>query len=378
LDRLQRRPGELLFEPHSLYVGVLFGATPATLALGNGARASELLQVSADRFVTRTYRPLRDGQPAEAERVIVMQHLLPKGAKTEQGRQLFPVSPWSLELLTEIGRRLRAVHAGIIPRVAPNGSLKEHLPAERYLFQWSASSDGRKGVIGLDDLSQLLRFVLHGLELRTAHGEPFVVSSHLLRHVTATAARHDYGVPAEAVAAVLHHRQHGRAVPVATEYYSQLPQERRDTLFADYVLHLEERAAMLEAVVPEDRTLETMSEDLRAVFDRWQTLHPTAFGYCGNTRLCPRGTDRTLCIGCPFLIPDPENTWKVERWRTSYAQQVDQLEEQGDTRDARQVRLLVGELDALLASMRLLQQARDDGRYPHPQTWMQVLQAVPA
>jgi hypothetical protein len=156
---------------------------------------------------------------------------------------------------------------------------------------------------------------------------------------------------------VLHHRQQGRAVPVATEYYSQLPQERRDTLFADYVLHLEERAAMLEAAVPENRTLDTMSEDLRAVFDRWQTLHPTVFGYCGSTRLCPRGTNRALCIGCPFLIPDPENTWKVERWRTSYARQVDQLEEQGDARDARQVRLLVGELDALLASMRLLQQA---------------------
>jgi hypothetical protein len=33
LDRLQRRPGELFFEPHSLYLGVLFGAALATLAL---------------------------------------------------------------------------------------------------------------------------------------------------------------------------------------------------------------------------------------------------------------------------------------------------------------------------------------------------------
>src|SRR5262249_30194460 len=40
LDRLHRRPGELLFEPHSLYVGVLFGAALATLAFSNGARAS--------------------------------------------------------------------------------------------------------------------------------------------------------------------------------------------------------------------------------------------------------------------------------------------------------------------------------------------------
>jgi hypothetical protein len=267
LSRLPRRPDELLFEPESLYIGTLFGAALATLALSNAARASELLQVSADRFVTRVYEPQRDGRPTGERRVIVLQHLLAKGTRTEAERQLFPISPWALELLTEIGDRLRAAHGGAIPRVAPNGSLKDYLQPERYLFQWGASADGRKGVIDLDDVSMLLRFVLHGLELRTAQGEPFLVSAHLLRHVTATAARHDYGVPAEAIAAVLHHRQHGRRTPSATEYYSQLPQARRDELFDDYILRLEERAEALEARVPAGRTLQTMREDLRAVFE---------------------------------------------------------------------------------------------------------------
>jgi hypothetical protein len=168
LSRLQRRPEELLFEPEALYVGTLFGAALATLALSNGARASELLQVSADRFVTRVYEPQHDGRPTGERRVIVLQHLLAKGGRTEAERQLFPISPWALELLTEIGGRLRAAHGGAIPRVAPKGSLKDCLQPERYLFQWGASADGRKGVIDLDDLSVLLRFVLHGLELRTA------------------------------------------------------------------------------------------------------------------------------------------------------------------------------------------------------------------
>jgi hypothetical protein len=375
LSRLQRQEDELLFEPASLYLGTLFGAALATLALSNGARSSELLQVSADRFVTRCYEPPRDSRPAGERRVIVLQHLLAKGTRTEAERQLFPISPWALELLTEIGSRLRAAHGGSIPCVAPNGSLHDYLRPERYLFQWAASPDGRKGVIDLEDLSVLLRFVLHGLELRTAQGEPFIVSAHLLRHVTATAARHDYGVPAEAIAVVLHHRQRGRETPSATEYYTQLPQERREALFNEYVLRLEERAGALEAVVPEGHTFETLREDLRAVFERWQTLHPTAFGFCGSTTLCPRGTNRALCIGCPFLVPEPSNAWKVEHWRASYARQADQLERQGDGRDARQARLAVRDLDALLATMRLLQQARDDGRYPLPQTWLPMLAA---
>jgi hypothetical protein len=195
----------------------------------------------------------------------------------------------------------------------------------------------------------------------------------LLRHVTATAARHDYGVPAEAIAAVLHHRQHGRRTPSATEYYSQLPQAWRDELFDDYILRLEERAEALEARVPAGRTLQTMREDLRAVFEHWQTLHPTAFGFCGSTSLCPRGTNRALCVGCPFLVPEPDNAWKVEHWRASYARQAHELEQQGDERDARQARLVVRELDGLLATMRLLQEAREDGRYPPPHTWLPML-----
>ncbi len=127
--------------------------------------------------------------------------------------------------------------------------------------------------------------------------------------------------------------------------------------------------------MPEGRTLETLRADLRAVFERWQTLHPTAFGFCGSTTLCPRGTNRALCVGCPFLVPEPDNAWKAERWRASYARQADELERQGDERDARQARLVVRELDGLLATMRLLRQARDDGRYPPAPTGQPTLAA---
>jgi hypothetical protein len=95
--------------------------------------------------------------------------------------------------------------------------------------------------------------------------------------------------------------------------------------------------------------LATLALSNAARASEWQTLHPTAFGFCGSTSLCPRGTNRALFIGCPFLVPEPDNAWKVEHCRASYARQANELEQQGDERDARQARLVVRELDGLRA-----------------------------
>ncbi|HEY4388759.1 MAG TPA: hypothetical protein VGN34_30275, partial [Ktedonobacteraceae bacterium] len=50
----------LIFDPESLYRGCLFGAALATLALTNGSRCTELLQVSADRFKGHPYAEKRN------------------------------------------------------------------------------------------------------------------------------------------------------------------------------------------------------------------------------------------------------------------------------------------------------------------------------
>ncbi len=102
---------DFVFEPEALYRGVLFGATLAMIALSNGSRLSELLQVSwnKERRVTRTEtvvvlgedglpRPGPDGKPLTKQIKIHLQYLLPKGAKTEEERQLFPL--WSRQVIT--------------------------------------------------------------------------------------------------------------------------------------------------------------------------------------------------------------------------------------------------------------------------------------
>lgn len=362
---VQRPSGALVFDPVSLYRGCLYGAALATLALTNGSRVSELLQVSADRFKAHPYEEKIQGGPTDKKRVIWLQYLLPKGKKTEAERQLFPVSPQSYELLREIVALLRSAHGGRVPIVRPHpmNTKSEDLKPERYLFQWGASPDGRDGALSPGEVGTLIRFVLHGLEFRTTRGEPFVVSTHLLRHVMSTAARHEHAVPAEVLAFVLHHQQSGPAIPAATEYYTRMPEEQGVVAFGEFMIEVEEQTSSILLSLPDERTLEQMNEDLLDVFERWHVLLETAFGFCGCVWLCPRGYNRNLCIGCPHLVPNPEKRPVAVKWRASCARQARELESEGMVVDARQARLQVQELDELINCMDIMQQAIEDGRY---------------
>jgi hypothetical protein len=380
---LHQHEEDLLFEPESLYRGVLYATTLAMISLCNGSRVSELLQVSwnRERRITRVEtvkvlgedgRPLLgpDGSAMTKQEKIHLQYLLPKGARTDEERQLFPLSKEVIRLMGELKQVLEEAH-GTIPIVYPaRGSTKyEDLKPEQYFFQWAASPDGRTGLLHDDDVQVLLRFILHGLELYTITGEPILVSTHLLRHVMATDARQYRNIPAEAIAHFfLHHRLRallGRS-PSASEvsnYYFSMTEAQKLAIIREDLDEQDEQDRALVLTTPTPHDLEQMNEDLRAVYEQWQCLHPTALGYCGCPGLCPRGYNRVLCIGCPFLITDPEKMGAARAWRASYAKQAELLEAQGNVNDARQVRSLMQQLDDHIAVMRLQQQAERDGTY---------------
>jgi hypothetical protein len=377
------RGTELIFEPESLYRGILFGATLAMIALSNGSRVNELLQVSwnKERRLTRTETVLvlgdngqpqvgEDGKPITKLVKLHFQHLLPKGAKSEEERQLFPLSKEALRLLGEMKQLLEATH-GDIPIVAParTNSKQEHLGPERYLFQWDASPDGWIGALGSQDAQTLIRFILHGLDLYTAQGKPIRVSVHVLRHVMATHARHHRNVPPEAIAHFfLHHRLReltGRepSLPEISEYYTLMTEEQRFAIIRADLDEQEEIDHELLQAAPTARDLEQMNEDLRIIFDLWHALHPTALGYCGCPGLCPREADRSLCLGCSYLVTDPERLGVALSWRDSYAKQAEMLAAQGNFIDARQARIKVQLLDDVINVMRLQVQVEADGSY---------------
>ena len=357
------RTGALVFDAESLCRGALFASALATIALTNGSRLCELLQVSADRFKVRPYVVQKDENLAREERVMHLQLLLPKGKHTEAERKLFPISDGSWNLLRDIAVELKRAHQGRIPSVRPHpeNSKAEDLSPERYLFQWDASPDGSSGAFHPDDVASLLRFILYGLDFRTREGEPFSVTTHLLRHVMANVASHEHAVPMKAVARVLHHEQQGDCVPAATLYYSQETEEQSLTVFVEFQTDLEVWAASLLVDVPSEQEVAGMQDDLRESFERWHTLLETAFGFCGNVDLCPRNYNRTLCIGCPHLVVDPRKRQQAVYWRSVYAQLASELEAKGNLVDARQVRLQVHDLDTLIKEMNITQQSIEDG-----------------
>ncbi len=383
LTEVGHQHGDLVFDPEALFRGVLFGATLAMIALSNGSRASELLQVSwnKERRVIRTETIMllkEDGQPQLGEDQTPLtkqvklhfQHLLPKGAKAEEERQLFPLSKEALRLMGEIKVLLEETH-GEVPVVHPSRSSAkyEHLKPERYLFQWAASPDDTLGILTIADIQVLLRFIFHGLDLYTAQGEPIRVSVHVLRHVMATHARQYRKVPPEAIAYFfLHHRIKeltGRVPSLSeiSEYYTFMTEEQRFAVIRADLDEQEELDHVLLQIAPTQRDLEQMNEDLRTVFDLWHALHPTALGNCGCPGLCPRGNDRALCLGCSYLVTDPERMGVALSWRNSYAKQAEMLEAQGNSIDARQARIKVQQLDDVINVMRLQLQAEADGYY---------------
>jgi len=363
------RADEVIFDPESLYRGALYATALATLALTNGSRVSELLQVSANRFETLAVDELKDRQPTGRKIGILVQHLLPKGSTRESDRQFFLISEMAGKLLREIGQLLEATHGGAIPVVQPyENSKEEDLSPEPYLFQWTASDDGRHGLLTTIDVGRLLRFLFHGLTLTTRTGKPIHVATHLLRHVLATHARQVKNVPAEAVAYLLHHRvtlegsSHALSIPEATAYYSRMPVERLLALLFEAQAQFSPPHQRSYLQVPPPRTLEQMEAVLRQIFEQWGTIGPTVLGYCG-AGLCIRPDNRALCLGCPFLVPHYSNLRNARTWRKLYVLQARLHDAHGHTVDAEQSRQMIQHLDDIIRVMEVQIRTRQDGGY---------------
>jgi hypothetical protein len=221
----------------------------------------------------------------------------------------------------------------------------------------------------------LIRFVVEGLEFRDLNGQPFRVHTHLLRHVGATAARHEFGLPLDIMADILNHTpdRDGHA-PAATRYYTRVPLEQRiieQQRAVDRMLDKAEAATrQIAPIDPNDearRLLDRCDDRAREVLERWHTYHPVVFGHCGRAGLCIRGTNRVLCLGCPFLIPRPEFKHRVETYLHAYEQMAEQLDVSGNPAEAMEHRRLAHQCRKLRHEMRLLEQAESaTGATPEP------------
>jgi hypothetical protein len=362
--------GAILFEPESLYRGVLFAAALATLALTNGSRVSELLQVSAARFETIVVDELKNQQPTGRKIGVLVQKLLPKGYQHESERQFFLISEMAVRHLKEIAELLQTAHGGRIPIVYPEafGNKADDLVAEPYFFQWAASPDGHLGHFTAQDVAQLLRFLFHGLTLTTRAGDPIRIAPHLLRHVLATHARTALNIPAEAIAYLLHHRVRLEGtsgvptIPEATAYYSRLPVAQLLALLFEIQPQLSSDPGSSYLQVPSPKMLEHMDEALRKQFERSGLIGPTVLGFC-SAGTCVRPDNRGICASCRYLVPHYSNLHKAKIWRRLYLLQVKLHDDQGHAVDAEQARKMVQSVEDVIRIMEIQIRTRQDGGY---------------
>ncbi|MBV9689868.1 MAG: hypothetical protein JO202_09170 [Ktedonobacteraceae bacterium] len=105
-----------------------------------------------------------------------------------------------------------------------------------------------------------------------------------------------------------------------------------------------------------------MDAALRALFEQWGMIGPTALGHC-SAGLCVRPNNRALCLGCPHLVPHYRNLPKAKTWRQLYVLQAQLHDEHGHTVDARQARQMIQHLDDIVTIMQIQIRTRQDGGY---------------
>jgi hypothetical protein len=371
--RQERRWGPvpgIWFDPEALYRGVLYGTAITTLMLTADARIGEVMQVSADRFI----RPARlyvlknpDGTPKRdpvtqqtVTDAIFEQLLLEKGRRADGERQPHNVSAAMPQLL-EIMRLLKARHHGKIPSVPFDSSYHKAwaLGQERYIFQWNERH------LRPDHANTLIRLMLYGVVLVDETGKRIDVTSHLLRHAAATVKRHEHKMPLEVLAEAMGHTltPEGEA-PEATRYYSEMPESDKAAIRHESVLAMMDDARLALRVIDPDleaqrieRLIGEADARTREMLERYGALFPVTFGHCGYAGLCIRGTTRSFCIGCEYLIRRPEYLYRVDYFLESYTSTAEAHERMGDIAGARERRRLTGELRQLRHEMVLLAEA---------------------
>ena len=158
--------------------------------------------------------------------------------------------------------------------------------------------------------------------------------------------------------------------PEATRYYSQITENQKAEIRHDTVMAMMDDARLAVRVIdPEEeaqrleRMMAEADDRTREALERYGGLHPVTFGHCGCPGLCVRGTARSFCLGCPFLVRRPEYIDRVDFLLEGYLTAADAHERMGDLAGARERKRLIAELRQLKSEMLLLAEAERDGSW---------------
>ncbi len=212
-------------------------------------------------------------------------------------------------------------------------------PSDRYLLQWNGRG------LTIDVLSTSIRFLLHGLVLRSLDGSLIQLSSHLLRHAFATEMA-ELKVPIDVIAQILHQRN-----KTVTQYYAR--PTAMQVLNAAEMMFVDRIDVGAEAL----RSPEEIGRILKEAEGKVGALTEVFGRTCVVANMCPA---KFACVGCAGNAPDHSKRYQIEQKMTWAEQQVRYGAQEKLAGEERTLKQLIADCKLVMQEMDLIEAARAD------------------
>lgn len=339
----------LLVPLEEIWFAANFGVLAVDLFTTTGIRMNEAMQISLDKdcFV-RLVIPPPVGSEKKEPSVRYSLRLIPKGEKKDLREDNF-IGPETKRLLFKVAKGLEfhyklGVHEAL-PSVPfnPHHRRAHRFGNGRYIFQ----AGGKH--MNSATISSCMRFLLHGMDIRTADGKQVSVRAHLLRHAFATHAVQVEKIPIDIVGRWLHQK-----TVAVTSYYSQVT----DTMVADAA---DEYLSRISAHIDVEKAVERSPKYLQDLYDesasKTGTLAQVVGGSCASHGLCKA---QLACIGCAAKVPDPEKRNQVLHQRDWAVKELVFYRREGLMPELKRLERMIAYADGELREMDLIESYRGD------------------
>ncbi len=341
-------PGTLLLID-DLYAVCAFGLLAVDLFTTTGARLSETMQISLDRdCLIRLVMPAPPSAKNQTPRIRYILRLVPKGEKKMQ-RQDFFIGEETKKLLVRVGQMLGEHYCLQVVESIPTVNFCSHsarahkFKSAPYLFQYRGAP--LNGVT----ISSCLRFILHGIFLKTRNGRQFAIRPHLLRHAFATHAVQVEKIPLDIVGKWLHQKN-----IAITEYYSRVTDSMAAEAADAFLAQVAASIDINQAILRSPKELQQLMEDAKG---KTGTFAEVIGGICVSHGYC---SVKFECIGCAGKVPEPSKHYQVERRKEWALKELAIAEKEGLYPEAQRLRKLIADAEAELREMKMIEEYQND------------------
>ncbi len=329
IDFLQHREGHEFLPYEGIYAACMFGGLVVRMGTITGARIGEIMQIAQSPYC---FKQLENVGPKRATRWLL--RLVPKGRNKRE--DYFIDEDTKRHLVALIRFQCEKWGGPLIPNVSIEDDKR---PPDRHILQWNGRG------LRLHVLNTFIRFLLHGLVLRSFDGNVVQLSSHLLRHSFATELA-DLNTPVEVIAKLLHQRDR-----TVTKYYSRpTPTKVMSAAEMIFVDRIDVGAEGL-------RSPDEIGKMLKDAEGKVGALTEVFGGTCVVANMCPA---KFVCVGCAGNAPDPAKRYQIDQKQAWAEQQLQYARREKLVAEQRQMKQLIADCKLIKEEMDLIEALRKD------------------